>query len=212
MVFRKTQNEYSASPVGTVSDYKNGTFIDSDNNVYEFDGIDYIKIGYDIPQYDSLVAVFPKIGMGVVFVNLFFPKRPYRSNNGLVDLAGTLLGLLLVATVILWLRIFNWIFYNLYTLLLAKLLLKETEKIPKLRLFLPHTWFIDDNDPDRQRIAMSASTFPLYLITFVIGIPFLETDSPIGVLVPLSFIFGSIAGFHLWLNVKINRDYHIDKF
>ncbi|MGV3312143.1 hypothetical protein ACEE16_09535 [Streptococcus suis] len=76
MVFRKTANEYVKSPVGVISDYSGlaDTVIDSQGNVYQMDGLNYIKIGYDIPALDAYVKYIPKIGFGVAVANAFAPK------------------------------------------------------------------------------------------------------------------------------------------
>ncbi|HFI0648246.1 TPA: hypothetical protein ACGO32_001898 [Streptococcus suis] len=74
MVFRKTANEYVKKNIGELQPYKEGTYIDSNNNVYYHDGLEYVKIGYDNPNLDTWVSLVPQIGVGVILANLFAPK------------------------------------------------------------------------------------------------------------------------------------------
>lgn len=39
MVFRKTANEYAKKNIGELQPYKEGTYIDLNNNVYYYDGL-----------------------------------------------------------------------------------------------------------------------------------------------------------------------------
>lgn len=204
MAFRKTVDEYATQPVGAVSSYKQGTYIDSENNVYYHDGVQYIKIGYDTPILDDYIKYFPKVGLGLLFMNIFLPKGR--------DFWTRLAGIVFALFVLLWYDIIAWVNYQLVTLF-AKPLLQATEKYKWLRLFLPFTWFVDQVNKDQVTIAGGATMMIPYILLSIPVQALASYDAP--ELAPLGAILilcALLSAFYMFLNVRINKRNFVDKF
>ena len=205
MVFRKTANEYVKSPVGVISDYSGleGTVIDSQGNVYQMDGLNYIKIGYDIPALDTYVKYIPKIGFGVAVANAFAPKWGKREDRGWLEI---IIGFIIALYVLLAFEIFSWIGYQILTQF-AKPILNYTEDKLYLRRFLPCVWFMENPDKNQMSIARGAVMFLPYLLLFIIWCNLLsacvlEGVGAIALIVPIFTIISAVATF---VNYKINK-------
>lgn len=210
MAFRKTQDEYVTSPVGIVREYGNGTFIDADDNVYEYDGVNYIKIGYDIPILDEYIRYIPAVGIGFIWTNIFFPREGKEEEGSFL---AKLFAFLVFLYFLLFYNFMAWLGYKILTLF-ANRLLALTKERKWLRLFLPCTWFMVEPDKTQLSIGMGAVMFPLYLILMI---PFvtlsangdLEGVGLIALAPPACFI---VSLFQFWGNFLINRRNKIHKY
>lgn len=207
MTFRRIADTYTKEPVGVLNPYGEGTFIDSENNVYIEDYNGYTKIGYDIPQWDTALKVLPKIGLGVIFANLIFPKSKDKDGLNFVwMIAGVIIGLFIVVTY----HLLAWTIYQIVTLLLSKYLVQITEKNKIFRQFLPCVWFIDFPESDRKQvysIAMASTLVILVILGWLIVLfaGGTETDFIMMGLLSIYPLMGA------WSNTRINRSYGVHK-
>ncbi|WP_162011103.1 hypothetical protein [Streptococcus sp. S784/96/1] len=208
MTFRKTADEYIKQPVGTLSPYKEGTYIDSENNVYIQEGLQYIKIGYDVPLLDTYVQHIPMVSVGVLLANAFAPKRRAGESRGLVEV---IIGFLLALYFLLWYNLLAWVGYRILSLFPTSLI-SLTEKKKWIRLFLPFTWFVDF--PNKNQVAVAAGSIMLipYALFAIPLMALASYDAP--ELMPVAIIvilFALLSGFYLFVNVRINKKNLVDK-
>ncbi|HEM5120265.1 TPA: hypothetical protein U1629_001180 [Streptococcus suis] len=209
MVFRKTANEYVKKNVGELQPYKEGTYIDLNNNVYHYDGLEYIKIGYDNPNLDTWVSLVPQIGVGVILANLFAPKSRKEDS---FDIWTWLIGILLALIFLWWYRVFAFAGYKLLTLFIRPIL-ESTEKAKWLRLFLPFLWFVEDPDKDLVDVAAGSTMLLPYIVLSIPVLALANYDvpelKPVGIVLILCTL---LSAFYMFINVRINRDNCVDKF
>lgn len=205
MAFRKTANEYVTTPVGVTRDYDaiEGAIIDSQDNVYLMEGMNYLKIGYDMPQLDAFVQHIPKIGFGLALANAFAPKWGKREDRGWLEI---IIGLLVALYILLAFEILSWIGYQLLTLF-AKPILSFTEDKVFLRRLLPCVWFMDIPDKNDMSIARGSVMFIPYLVLFLIWCNMFSAGAfeGMGLIALIVPIFTIISGFYAFTNYKINK-------
>lgn len=206
-MFRKTAHEYQQEPIGQVVDYGAGLYIDSQNNVYEFDGLHYIKIGYDNPSMDLLAKTIPNFSFYQHTVNLFSPKK--RGNDS-GDTWITILAVFVARLFLLFLDGLAWCWYKLWTFFGAKYLLQATKQVPILRLFLPNLWFVDE-DEGTGYVAIHSSFFPLCLIIFLTALTFMEREE-YGFAKLVLGVVTAVEAFLFLANAKINLGWKVHKY
>ncbi|GKQ43166.1 hypothetical protein RD055328_10890 [Companilactobacillus sp. RD055328] len=138
MAYRTIKSVRNFQPIGSINNYENGLFIDSQNNILEQRGTEYIKVGYRDETISAFVKMIPSIGIGVVLLNLFSPKGA-KTNNTMVNIVlwviGFFIAIFLAVEVIL-----GWICEKII-FIKKDLVIQMLNNQKWTRLFAPTSWY-----------------------------------------------------------------------
>ena len=138
-MYRRIEKPYFSQPIGQFERFGNdqdNLIIDSQGNILEVRGNEFLKLGYVSPLVDSLYRYVPAVGFGVLLSNLFFPARSRNSDTNVVMLIiGLVIGLMFSYGVFI-----GWL-VNIFIMNRFDKLVVFLEKNKVMRLFVPHYWF-----------------------------------------------------------------------
>lgn len=215
-MFRRTEPQAVAAPLGEVQPYENGTWIDQAKNIYEYDGQTYYKIGYLVNNLEEYSQGILEFGLGFAAFELLRPKRRDENQNQNWVIFIAFIWFFVLKFLVNWL---TRLIYRLMSQHAAGKIAQWTEDKKRLRLFLPVTWFYDTTDERVLVNSMGAIGFLVWVVILPVLVPLfaflMESDQPLfnvlGLVlnVPLLLFYNIIRFFK---NYRLAKKLELNRF
>ncbi|KRM04555.1 hypothetical protein FC89_GL002242 [Liquorilactobacillus ghanensis DSM 18630] len=191
-MYRRIETPYKVNPIGVLTK-KDNVYEDKQGNVYTYNGIEYIKIGYKLMIPDIMFKNFATLAIALSLLNIFVPKSSHNSEQE--DELNYLRIMLLILFAILtfysiaigW--IVNKVIYQYKEKVVDALINKKY-----LRLIAPNGWFVIENKGALNYLVLSTPfAIIISLASAVLGFDgFAEWNACAAVVDAVCFIFNIV--------------------